>query len=250
MYMLAPGSFASKEPKTGMTLSASNAASFSAGTLGSSLRLTATSTDKWESSTTTGPAVSTTDFTIEVLLNLTSSPSLSCVVNYNSNVTPITTDTTGRRRSILAFGSTAPFDIYFWGESADLDSGVKWRNDGSIQHVFVTATGGTMKFYRDGFQIASGTTPTLAAASTNQFVTLGSRHPSGATAPAMTIFKTSIRNRALNGNEILALTQDPWRDFRPLPKKFYINTTTPAAPTFGWGQLLAGVRNNALGALN
>lgn len=228
--LVVPGTFA-KDYRTGLVLLPSNAAAYSAGTQGRAIATTATATDKWEAS---GPAtnpVSTTDFTIEVLVNITSSTSLACIACFNSAQTPITTDSTGRRRGLLAFGSTTPFDIYFWGESADLDSGVKWRNDGSIQHVFVTATGGTMRFYRDGFQIASGTTPTLAAALTTQFITIGSRHPSGATAPAMKVFKASIRNRALNGNEILALTQDPWRDFKPLQKKFYINSVSGGGST-------------------
>lgn len=210
------------EPQTGYQFAGTNGAVRSTGILGNAYETTATSTDKWEASGLARLGVSTTDFTIEVLLSITATSSLACIASFNGNVTPITTDTTGRRRALLAFGGSSPFNIYFWGESADLDSGVLWRNDGSLQHVFVTASGGTMRFFRDSKQIASGSTPSLAAAGVNQFITFGSRHPSGVNAPAMKVFKATVRNRALSLDEIVQLTNNPWLDFKPRLRKIYV----------------------------
>ena len=224
---LQPGGWWGRELRSGIQLVAAGNAVKSSGRLGMSLETTTNAADEWEAAGSF-PAISTSDFTIEVLLTMTSGTSLSHVFGLGSSGLPDTGGTVGARRSILAFGGAAPCNIYFWGASRDLDSGVPFRADGLPEHVFVTASAGTMRFYRDGRQIASGATPTLVASAATQTLTVGSRHSAGGNG-AVKVFKATIRNRALTAAEIAALTVNPWSDFLPLQSHIHFNTAAGGA---------------------
>jgi hypothetical protein len=168
----------------------------------------------------------TGDFTLECLVSMTAAPSLAQVFGFGLALPDTAAD--GSLRYILTYPGT-PGNIYFWGGSADKDSGVAWRTDGSLQHVFITYTGGTLYFYRDGRQIASGAPgASLIAAQTN--ITVGSKHVSGASSPTFKLYKGAIYNRALSAIEVASLSQNPWQVFQPLQRNIWapsvVTTTT------------------------
>lgn len=204
------------DPAQRMKIKPAGSETLAVGSLGVGLNVAA-STNRWQSVTTTNVPVSASqNFTLEVLLTMTAAPSLSHIFGFNQNGDPnvVNAAYNGTFRALLAFGGGSNLNIYFWGYAADLASGADWRTDGSIQHVFVTRSGTTMKFWRDGRQIGSGTTPTLAAGNP-MYAVWGSRHSSGTAAPTMKVFKSGYYPRALTSAEILARTINPWLDFAP-----------------------------------
>lgn len=211
--MLQPGGWRSGDLKSKVRLAATSAATTAFGTDGLALSIPGGSTDKWDAAGTW--FVSATDFTLEVLVSMTTAPSFANVFGVSDEVLPGVT-ASAKKRMFLCFGGIGNGDIYFWGDGADLDSGVSWRTDGSLQHVFCTATGGTMRFYRDGVQIATGATPALGVASGTSYLVVGSRHTGGTATPAMKIFKASVRSRALSALEVARLTLSPWSEFTSL----------------------------------
>jgi hypothetical protein len=204
------------------------------GSLGLGLNVAA-STNRWISATTTNvPTAAAQDFTIEVLLTMTAAPSLSHIFGFNGNGDPnvVNAAFNGKFRALLAFSGGSNRNIYFWGYAADLASGVDWRIDGSVQHVFVTRSGTSMRFWRDGRQIGSGTTPTLVA-SNPLYAAWGSRHSSGTAAPTMKVYKSAYYPRALTSAEILARTINPWLDFAPA-RSLPVNSAAAATFVPAW----------------
>ena len=159
----------------------------------------------------------TDPFTIEVIVYVTATPSLSYYFGIGSD--PNSAPTGGTRRSLFSFGGAANDHIYFWGENQDLDSGISWRTDGSKQHVVVTSDGtgnfDSMFFYRDGFQIGYGQTPATLITCTGE-VWAGSHHPSGTNAPTMRMTKAALYKRKLTKDEVTWLYQEPYAMVVPL----------------------------------
>lgn len=160
-----------------------------------------------------GPVLSGSEgFTLEVLCAITAAPSLSGFFASDFG-------SAGSARGLLAFSGTR--NIYFWGGGADLASGVDWRIDGSLQHVFCVSEGGsgtTMRFYRDGAQIASGTTPPLTTTTGNFIV--GDAAQGWAAVPDGVLFKCALYRAALSPAEIADRTAHPWRLFEP--RRIYV----------------------------
>jgi hypothetical protein len=178
--------------------------------------------DTWQTGTfnvggsgsTVGPTV-TAVFTLECLITMTAAAELSHVFGVRAtSANPFPgSQTTGTMRSFLAYPGV-PGNIYFWGAGADLDSTVDWGTSNEPQHVFVTANaGGTMTFYRNGVQIAQGTTPGALVTFTQGELFIGSRHGSGTVPPVMTLYKGALRNRAYTAEEVKERTKYPWADF-------------------------------------
>lgn len=142
-------------------------------------------------------------FTVEVLCAVTAVPSLAGFYG-----TQFSTGAVGYARSLIAFGGGLNRNIYFWGQGNDLASGVDWRIDGSVQHVFVTRDGSEMRFYRDGVLIASGTTPSLVDSETTNC--LGDAGYGWNSSPTGVIFKGATYARCLSGGEIAELTDSPF----------------------------------------
>lgn len=159
-------------------------------------------------------------FTLEVLCAVTSVPSLAGFVG-TSFVTGA-----GKARGLICFPN-----IYFWGGGADIDSGVAWRTDGNIQHVFCVSDGSgqPMRFYRDGGLIATVTTPTLDVSNTTAFI--GDANQGWFSTPTGTIFKTSFYNRPLSASEVANLTANPWQVFSPLQRKIFVDVAAGGAYT-------------------
>ena len=192
------------------------------GALGHSLDTTASDGSQWSSADCYWQP-HTSEFTLEVLVALSSTNSLMHIFGVH-DLDPTANADNGARRGLLSFGGGSSDDIYFWGDGADLDSGVRWRVDGLPQHVFVTALGGTMRFYRDGLLVASGSTPALIAFPTLTSIYIGGRHASGSVSPTMKLFKGSFRNHALSAEQIAELTLNPWADFEPVDVPIYWQT--------------------------
>jgi hypothetical protein len=179
--------------------------------------------DKWETGTfNVGgnslngilPTVSNTVFTLEALITMTAAAELSHIFGVratSANSFP-GAQTNGTLRNLIAYPG-APGNIYFWGAGADLDSGVDWGTSNEPQHVFVTAGGGTMTFYRNGAQIAQGSTPGGLIAFSQGQLFIGAKHGSGTVPPVMTLYKGALRNRTYTAAEVKEKTQYPWSDF-------------------------------------
>ena len=183
--------------------------------------------NEWWESTGETRSVSTTDFTIEMLIRMTAAPSLSHVFGIGAQLPSFGTNQDMRR--VLCFGGASSDDIYFWGGGiGDWDTGVRFRTDGSLQHIFFTATGGTIRLYRDGVQAASTTTPALIAVADPTYLAVGSRHAGGASSATFRLMKGSIRNRALTAQEVAELTLNPWLDFVP-QQRLWLNAAAAAA---------------------
>lgn len=166
------------------------------------------------SATLTTSIPSTEGFTLEVLCAVTASPNLGGYFALNS----------GSGRGILSFGGGNNRNIYFWGNGADLASGVDWRTDGKLQHVFITSAGGSgtsMVFYRDGVQIASGTTPGIVSL-TNPTLHVGDFNNGWNATPTGTIFKTAYYRRALSALEVFSLYFNSWQVFAPLTCRIWV----------------------------
>lgn len=142
-------------------------------------------------------------FSVEVLCSVTAVPSLAGFYG-----TRFISGDQGYARSLIAFGGGSNRNIYFWGQGSDLASGVDWRTDGSVQHVFVTRDGSTMRFYRDGVQIASGATPGLIDSYTTNC--LGDTGFGWSSSPTGVIFKGATYAKCLSNGEIAELTDSPF----------------------------------------
>lgn len=151
-------------------------------------------------------------FTIEVLCAVTSVPWLSGFFNAGSGAS------SGARRALIAFTGTNNRNIHFWGYNVDANSGVEWRIDGSLQHVFVTCTGGvtpTCVFYRDGVQIASVVATGTLLTTTAAPWTVGDVNVGWNASPTGTIFLSAYHRRILAAGEISKRTAAPWGLFEP-----------------------------------
>lgn len=168
-----------------------------------------------------GEVGGTGPFTLEVLVRITSAPSLAGFFG-------VLGSGDGTARGVLAFGGGSNKNIYFWGSAADLASGVDWLEDDSLQHVFIVSggSGQPMLFYRGGAIIASGTTPTLSSTSNVNYAV--GDFGNWASSPTGAIIKGAYYRRALTGGEISVLTETPWANFEPM--RFDI-PFTPAAGT-------------------
>lgn len=151
------------------------------------------------------------DFTIEVLCAMTAVPSLAGFFG-----TEYPGVIGGATRALIGFGGGSNRNIYFWGQAADLASGVDWRIDGSLQHVFCVRSGSSMRFYRDGREIAAGTTPTLANTTGTEAFVVGDMNAGWASTPTGTIMKAAFHTRAFSAGEIAQLTRNAWQVFNTI----------------------------------
>jgi hypothetical protein len=191
--------------------------------------------DKWESYPATVPGtVSASTFTIEIYVSMTRADALANIFGlreYNAAFPFPGGQDTGKLRSVLAYPGT-PGNIYFWGAGADLDSSTLWSIAGAPQHVFITATGGVMSFYRAGRFVASGVTPAALLSFTLGQVIIGSRHASGTGSSTFTLYKGAVRNRAFSADEIVERTKYPWMDFAVDSDKRYFFGVSAAGGSF------------------
>jgi len=152
----------------------------------------------------------TQGFSIEVLCAVSASASLAGYFAMRQGTSP-----NGNSRGVMSFGGGSNRNIYFWGFSADLDSGVEWRVDGLPQHVIVTSDGGSgtpMRFYRDGALIVSGTTPALQD-SVNPTLHVGDFSEGWNASPVATLFKSAYYSRGLSHARVLDLYRRPYQHF-------------------------------------
>jgi hypothetical protein len=206
-----PGSGTKVVDRTGNSadLTLAGAADWDTGSLGSALKLSGADGDYagLASGGVSLPVGASDDFTLEMAVELTSAGDLSHVFGFgpNPNIAP----SNGTRRQVLSFGQ-----IYFWGESSDLGSGVGFATDGSLQYVIITRkkivspASDTIAFYRNGSLIASGSTPSLATAADG--IWIGSHHPAVSYTVAGKVSIARVRNVALTSSEVSDLNPDPF----------------------------------------
>jgi len=184
-------------------------------------------------------ATDTGPFTLEVLCAITAAPSLAgfCSISPDSG--------TGGGRGLLAYTGTR--NIYFWGNSADVSSGVDWRVDGSLQHVFCVSMGSgqPMYFYRDGSLIATKTTPTLIATSAASTWSIGDTNRGWGSSPTGQIFKVARYGRALTAAEVAEITGSPWGFAEPQRIFVPVAASGGGSSTIG-GAVAAGSSTTAL----
>lgn len=142
--------------------------------------------------------------------------SLSQVWGYGS--TPASNTSLVQRR-LLQFNN----NYYFWGGSADWDSGVAW-DVGVWRFVEVVSTGSDLILYIDGVSRASrGSLPSLATAET--VITAFSKHPASASSPDMLLVDPRIYNIGHTPSEVRHLYGPQtrydlfWVPRRSAPKK-------------------------------
>jgi hypothetical protein len=187
--------------------------------------------DKWESAVfSTRQSVSATDFTLEMLVTMSRADPLSHIFGIKDSGTTLPgSGGPSLQRSLLAYPDT-PGNIYFWGSGADRDSGIPWDITNRPQHVFCSVTGGEARFYRGGVQVSIGVAPVLTAFSSAR-IYIGSKHDAGTGSSTFTLYKGTIRNRALNAAEIAESTKYPWSDFLVERNRWYF--LGPPAPGAG-----------------
>ena len=166
------------------------------------------------------PRASSDGWTIEVRCFLTAAPSLSHVFGFHysepsfyGSVSP------GARAGLLAYGGANSRNIYFWGESADLDSGVEWNIAGAPNHVIVTHAPGSSAVT---FYIRIGTTTSIVSGSlsaalidfTPVGIFTGSRHLSGSNPITGKLSKQAIYTECKTKEQALALLDNPWATLR------------------------------------
>jgi hypothetical protein len=162
-------------------------------------------------------------FSIEVLCSITACSSLAGFAGLrNPSSFP-----SGATRALLGYSGANSRNIYFWGNSADVDSGVEWGIDGSLQHVVVTSGGsGTpMVFYRNRTVIYTGTTPTLITVPSTE-LRIGDIGSGWSASPTGIIFYSAYHARILSFSDV----SDIWRSFAP--RQVIIPSAAAAAGTY------------------
>ena len=146
-------------------------------------------------------------FSIEVLCAITACPSLSGFAGLrNPAAFPA-----GSTRTLIGYSGANSRNIYLWCNSADVDSGVEWKIDGSLQHVIVSSggSGQPLTFYRNGALIYAGTTPTLTSHTSTEW-RVGDIGNGWAASPTGWIFYSAFHRSALGLNDALNV----WRKFQ------------------------------------
>lgn len=166
------------------------------------------------------PRASSDGWTIEVRCFLTAAPSLSHVFGFHSKEPSFYESvSSGARAGLLAYGGANSRNIYFWGESADLDSGVEWNIAGAPNHVIVTHAPGSSAVT---FYIRIGTTTSIVSGSlsaalidfTPAGIFTGSRHLSGSNPITGKLSKQAIYTECKTKEQALALLDNPWATLR------------------------------------
>ena len=172
-------------------------------------------------------------FSIEVICSITAAAALSGFVSVGAPGTTVN----GATRGLIAYGGTNNRNIYFWGSTNDLASGVDWLIDGSLQHVICTSSAGSgspMRFYRNGILIASGTTPGSLSVTSGGSASVGDTQQTWNQAPAGIIFKTAYYKRELSAEEVGELWRYPYAMISraPLPFQVLAGLPTLSSPTY------------------
>ena len=118
-----------------------------------------------------------------------------------------TTANNGERRSVLQYVG----NYYFWGESADWDTGIAWNTGGWFRIDF-TGDGTNLRLYRNGVLAAGPQAyPAFAAISPGPILAAFSRHSGAASSPNMLLDDCTACDRALSASEVYALYEDSIR---------------------------------------
>ncbi|MEY8688450.1 MAG: LamG-like jellyroll fold domain-containing protein [Leptothrix sp. (in: b-proteobacteria)] len=111
-------------------------------------------------------------------------------------------------RGIFARGASRT--IVLGNFNADIDSGIPFAQDGSLQHIFITfGSAAPSLFYVNGRLAFTGASSAVLASALQTFAVPGARgiFP----APDAKIIKSAYYNRVLSASEISALTANPWQ---------------------------------------
>lgn len=139
-------------------------------------------------------------------------------------------DVNGAHRYVLQYLN----NYYFWGASADWDTGIAWDVDDAWHHAAFVCDGSNLYFHRDGVQRATrtGLPPGLVTAGT--YVTAFGRHPSGTSSPNCDLDDCFIWSRALSAAEAWAWYDQSRRGhpdtLRHLPRRRSFAASVGAPP--------------------
>ncbi len=166
------------------------------------------------------PLAATTPVTLEVIVALTAAPSLANIAGIAQNSSGIKVSLAspadlGKIRSLLAFTGTPPCDIYPWQGSNDFDSNVPLLVNGLYQHIIYTKAGGSgaaaITVYRNGVQIATGTTSNSAALTVSDtYFCLGGCHNSASSSFSGKIYFAAVSEYFMSAGEVASRFAGPF----------------------------------------
>jgi len=163
-----------------------------------------------------GPLAATAPWTIAVTLSATANVSLSHIFGFGLfySGTSLTGSSTGQCRAILNYLN----NYYWWGETADWNTGVAFDIDGIVRTIVFAHDGTNIYFYRAG--VLAGSTARPAGVSTTpagRYAVLGNKHSSGTNSPSATIYNGRAWNRCLTASEVVEYSGNPNCVYAPRP---------------------------------
>jgi hypothetical protein len=225
----------------------SGSAALAAGPRGTSIKMTGAANDLANFTTSqiggdlamdSTKHFATDDWSMEVLLEMSAIQSKAHIFGFGTT-TPETGS--GIHRGLIAFNGSSPFHLYIWdGAGGDIDTGVNWVADGSLQHYVLATGGGALKVYRNGDEIASSSTSwsSLGGSGATQIVSIGGHLSGGGGAFTGNIYKVAIYNTKLTRGHVADLAQYPYQQFKTLNRRVYF---IPSAAGSRKSLMLTGV---------
>ena len=161
-----------------------------------------------------GPLSTLLPWTFATTLCSTANVSLSHVfgfgIQYNGATIDIGATFYGQYRALLNYSN----NYYFWGSSADWNTGIAWDTDGLIHTVMFVSDGASLYFYRDGVRRATTTLPSgLVTTVSGAYAVLGNKHQSGANSPSASILSGRAWSRALSASDAKAYAGNEFQLF-------------------------------------
>ncbi len=117
----------------------------------------------------------------------------------------------GQGRYLIQFNG----NYYFWGIGADWDSGVAFDADGEKHTVCVVVNGASIKLFKDGDLVASGTTTSSLTTISAPKIYVGSGHTGAASGPDMIWLTGGIYDAPLSDADAMRLTVNPYQFLIP-----------------------------------
>lgn len=174
-----------------------------------------------------GPLAATAPWTIAVTLSATANVSLSHIFGFGLfySGTALGASSTGQNRAILNYLN----NYYWWGESADWNTGVAFDIDGIVRTIVFAHDGTNIYFYRAG--VLAGSTARPAGVSTTpagRYAVLGNKHSSGTNSPSATIYNGRAWNRCLTASEVVEYSGNPNCVYAP--RSIWVPVSAGGAP--------------------
>jgi hypothetical protein len=209
---------------------------WAAGDRGTAVAFTGGTTESVKQSNAVGLPSATDPFAIECRVCMAGTTSLALTWGFGTDPTSVST---GNGRYFMMFGGTAPNNnVYFWGGSADWDTGIPWITDGQFHSYIFSKNSAEIVLYIDGVRRGSTTAPTLFFA--DSVVAAGDRHPSAAGTFTGRMDMGRLFAKHLNDAEAAGLVADPYAMFAPPIWRRYFIPPAGAGGVTGTGAITIG----------